>query len=95
MTDDAEFARRQIEKYRAAIDRDFEELARLSSGVRHFDQLPNQAGMVDTTEHRRSEKLAHVEMLRDLIRLYERDLLNDGGPPSTSTRAGTGRVLLF
>lgn len=72
--DTAEFARRQIEKYRAAQEKDREELASLDAGWRHFDQQPGQATMVDTPDRRRAEKIAHVAMLQDLIRLYKRDL---------------------
>ena len=86
MNCDIGFAQGQILKYRAALDAGFQELARLARGLRHFDQLPGQSEMVDTTEQRRSEKLADVEMLHELIRLPPMFPAADHGLRNRSTR---------
>ena len=71
MTED-EIKAVHIANHRAdqAVDR--AAVAWIDSGGRHFDQLPGTSAMVDSTNRIRGERLAHIDMLENLVGLWSR-----------------------
>ena len=71
---DPDVARALIARYRAHQVRDREAIAWIDAGGRHYDQATGRTEFVDTTASYRSDRVSHIEMLDDLIRLYQRDV---------------------